>query len=193
MNNDFSHNEPKATLIKLHLGCGTNYMPGWINIDNNSDNNIHQLDMLHDLRQPFPIKDNTVDFIFSEHVFEHLEVSEGIQFAKECLRVLKPEGVARFAMPDISAAVALYNDPDWRQKTTLPQHGIDVKTSCELLNINMRWWGHKWMYNWEELERRLTEAGCMNLLRRKPGQSKHPELQRLETRNESALIVEITK
>lgn len=68
MKNDFSHDEPKARLIKLHLGCGTNYMPGWINIDNNSDNNISKLDMLQDLRQPLPIKDNTVDFIYSEHV-----------------------------------------------------------------------------------------------------------------------------
>ena len=32
--------------IKLHIGCGTLYKENWINIDNNSDNNIEQLDII---------------------------------------------------------------------------------------------------------------------------------------------------
>ena len=28
------------SIVKLHVGCGTNYIDGWVNIDNNSDNNI---------------------------------------------------------------------------------------------------------------------------------------------------------
>ena len=31
--------------LKLNLGCGNDYKEGWINIDNNSANNIKKLDL----------------------------------------------------------------------------------------------------------------------------------------------------
>lgn len=34
-----------SDLIPLHIGCGTLYKEGWINIDNNSDHNIQKLDI----------------------------------------------------------------------------------------------------------------------------------------------------
>jgi len=87
--------------IKLHLGCGTIYKEGWINIDNNSDKNIQKLDLDWDLRNSLPFPDNSVDFIFNEHFLEHLTVEEGIQAIKDFFRVLKPGGTMRIAMPDL--------------------------------------------------------------------------------------------
>lgn len=63
--------------IKLHIGCGTVYKEGWINIDNNSDNNIEKMDFMWDLRKPLPLPENSVDFIYNEHFLEHLTVDEG--------------------------------------------------------------------------------------------------------------------
>lgn len=63
--------------IKLHIGCGTVYKEGWINIDNNSDNNIKKLDFMWDLRKPLPLPENSVDFIYNEHFLEHLTADEG--------------------------------------------------------------------------------------------------------------------
>ena len=59
--------------------------------------------------------------------------------------------------------------------------------------MSFSWWGHKWLYDWEELERRLKEAGYTNVKRCKQGKSTHPELRGLETREESNLIAEVTK
>ena len=57
--------------VKLNLGCGTDYKKGWINIDNNSDDNIEKLDLNWDLRKPLPFKDNSVDFVEHEHFELH--------------------------------------------------------------------------------------------------------------------------
>jgi predicted SAM-dependent methyltransferase len=101
----------------------------------------------------------------------------------------------RIAMPDLESIVELYRRRDWDEHAKLcGKFGLEyVKTPAELLNLNFRKWGHKWVYDWEELERRLKEAGAVNIKRCNLRVSEHPELHMLETRDESTLIAEITK
>ncbi|HSX15575.1 MAG TPA: methyltransferase domain-containing protein [Candidatus Saccharimonadales bacterium] len=180
--------------IKLNVGCGTDYKEGWINIDNNSDNNIEKLDLNWDLREPLPFPDRSVDYIFNEHFMEHLTPEEGIKANQDFLRVLRKGGVLRIAMPNLEETVALYMDKDWRKHTVLNNHGLGfVKTRAELLNMAVRWWGHMWLYDWEELRRRLQDAGAKNITRVKHSTSRHKPLNGLETREESTLIAEVTK
>ncbi len=182
--------------VKLHLGCGTAYKEGWINIDNNSDNNIKLLDLNWDLRNPLPFDDNSADFIFNEHFLEHLTVEEGQRALRDFLRVLKPSGIMRIAMPDLARMIYTYNDPNWKERLMpyLKKFGLDfIQTKAELLNINFRAWGHKWLYDWEELERRLKEAGGQGIVQMEIYKSSHPELCKLETRGESILIAEVSK
>ncbi|WP_168441934.1 class I SAM-dependent methyltransferase [Pontiella desulfatans] len=47
-----------------------------------------------------PFDDETVDFIFSEHFFEHLFLDEAVDLFRECHRVLKPNGLIRTCVPD---------------------------------------------------------------------------------------------
>lgn len=181
-------------IIKLNIGCGTDYKKGWVNVDNNSDNNITKLDLNHDLRNPLPYKDGSVDFIFNEHFLEHLTVEEGQSAIKDMMRVLKPGGVLRIAMPDLEGAVLAYNDAGWKKKKFIKNHQLEfVQTRAEMLNMNFRWWGHQWLYDWEELDRRLRQAGFENFKKCKHGKSNHLDLVGLETRPESVLIVEVTK
>ena len=180
--------------VKLNIGCGTDYKDGWINIDNNSDNNIEKLDLNWDLRTPLPFHDDSIDFIFNEHFIEHLSVEESKNAIKDFMRTLKPGGVLRIAMPDLEAVVQMYNDPEWENKPFIRRFNLEfVKTRAEMLNMNFSWWGHKWLYDWEELDRRLKDLGCNNVKKCKLGQSKHKELQNLETRKESTLIAEVSK
>jgi predicted SAM-dependent methyltransferase len=180
----------------LHLGCGNIYKDGWINIDNNSDNNIQKLDLNWDLRNPLPFPDSSVDFVYNEHFLEHLTVEEGLSAIKDFFRVLKPNGVMRIAMPDLERTVNSYFDENWKEndKAFFEKFGLTfIQTRAERININFRWWGHKWLYDWEELERRLREAGCEKIKRCEIFKSEYKELQNLETRNESVLIAEIVK
>lgn len=181
--------------IKLNVGCGTDYKKGWINIDNNTDNNIEKLDLNWDLRYPLPLPENSVDFIFNEHFIEHLSVEEGQTAIKDLMRVLKPGGVMRIATPDLEYIVEKYINVPIDKDPTLGKFSSlnNIKTRAERMNAGFRFWGHKWLYDWEELERRINEAGYKKVKRCKLDKSKYKELQSLETRSESTLIAEITK
>lgn len=182
--------------LKLHIGCGTNYINGWVNIDNNSDNNISKLDLNWDLRNALPFEDNSADFIYNEHFFEHLTIEEGLKSLQDFKRVLKPDGVLRIAMPDLLDVVKMYNNPNWKTDNAefFQKFGLDfIQTRAEYVNISLRWWGHKWLYDWEELERRLKEAGFAEITQCNLRESQYKELQGLETRNESILIAEASK
>jgi predicted SAM-dependent methyltransferase len=180
--------------IMLNVGCGTDYKEGWINIDNNSDNNIEKLDLNWDLRNPLPFADNSVDFIFNEHFIEHLSVEDGIRANQDFLRVLKPGGVLRIATPDLKVTIDKYINVPVDEDDALKKFGLNfIQTRAERINIGFRWWGHKWIYDWEELERRLKEAGCSKIKRVNLRKSRHKDLNGLETREESTLIAEVTK
>ena len=182
--------------IKLHIGCETVYMDGWINIDNNSDNNIEKLDMNVDLRNRLPFEDDSVDFIFNEHFLEHLTWDEGLQAIKEFMRVLKPGGVLRIAMLDLARSVQIYEDKNWEINNIeyFEKCGMAfIETRAQYLNIAFREWGHKHLYDFEELERLLKKAGCVNIQKRFLHESTHEELRNLETREESTLIVDVQK
>lgn len=182
--------------VMLNVGCGTDYKEGWINIDNNSDNNIEKLELNWDLRYPLPFEKNSVDVIFNEHFIEHLTVKEGQQAIKDFMRVLKPGGVVRIATPDLEIAIDKYINVPIEKDPTIKTFKMDfIKTRAERINMAFHWWGHKWLYDWEELERRLIEAGCdkKKIKRCDLRKSKHKELNGLETREESRLIAEVTK
>lgn len=180
--------------IKLNVGCGTDYKKGWINIDNNSDDNIEKLDLNWDLRNPLPYDDDSVDFIFNEHFIEHLTVEEGQAAIRDFMRVLKPGGIMRIATPDLEVTVDKYVNVPIEKDPVIKKYKMDyIKTRAERINIGFRAWGHKWIYDYEELERRLKEAGCKNIKRQKLRQSSSKDLENLETRDESTLIVEVTK
>ena len=54
--------------------------------------------------------DSSIDYIFSEHFFEHLFLDEALSLLKECCRILKPYGVIRTCVPD--ADLRTYEPPE---------------------------------------------------------------------------------
>ncbi len=96
-------------------------------------------------------------------------------------------------MPDLDDIVNGYTN-DWRRFDWLrwPRHEF-IKTRAEMLNIVFDWWGHRYLYNREELERRLREVGFSNILFFDMGQSEHAALKNLETRDDSRLVAEEIK
>jgi len=58
----------------------------------------------HDVRNPFPLPDNSVDRLHSEDCFEHIERHQYISILNELYRILKPGCRFRLSVPD-------YNNP----------------------------------------------------------------------------------
>ena len=85
---------------KLQIGTGSNVLDGWLN------STLYPFvpgTVFLDASQPFPISTGSFDYIFSEHVIEHLEFAEAETMLREGFRILKPAGRIRLATPDLGA------------------------------------------------------------------------------------------
>ena len=91
--------------VHLHLGCGPNYLPGFVNIDANPRRRV---DLWLDLRNGLPFADGTVDSIYSTHMLEHLYHDELERLLAECWRTLRPGGGVRFIVPNLETAITAY-------------------------------------------------------------------------------------
>lgn len=92
---------------KLDLGCGKNKAEGFTGIDSIKFDNV---DHVFDLRQAWPIADESVDEIHCSHFLEHLDGTERLHFFNELYRVLKKGATARIICPHWSHERA-YGDP----------------------------------------------------------------------------------
>ena len=71
---------------KLQLGAGVTLLEGWLSTDINprSDRSMYL-----DATKRFPFDSNTFDYIYSEHMIEHLSWHQGLHMLRECRRVLR--------------------------------------------------------------------------------------------------------
>ena len=87
-----------------------------------------------------------------------------------------------------------YFNPSWKDHPFIKEFGLGfVQTKAELINIHFRFWGHKHLYDKDELERRLKEVGFENIKFCGQRKSEFAELNNLETRDQSTLIAEVRK
>lgn len=98
--------------LDLHLGCGTKYLPGFVNIDANP---LQKTDVWLDVRCGLPFATASVDSIYSTHMIEHLYPDELDKLLRECARVLKAGSGMRIVVPSLSNAIIAFQEKrnDW--------------------------------------------------------------------------------
>ena len=90
----------------LNIGCGSHFHGDWVNLDvAPRDSAVMPHDVTH---HPLPFAEGTFDAVYHSHVLEHLPKSAVPAFLAECLRVLKPGGTLRIAIPDLERICRLY-------------------------------------------------------------------------------------
>lgn len=176
------------TRRRVHLGCGKNHIPGWLNVDGDANGGP---DLVADLRGGIPLPDNSVELIYSEHLFEHCTLQQGLALFAECFRVLAPGGIIRTAMPDLRDAVRCYLD-NWREQEWVKDFPY-IDSPAHMLNVSVREWGHLYMYDHDELRLRLSQTGFVGIQPCEIGRSKRADLCNLETRPGSSLVIEASK
>lgn len=175
----------KQEILKLNLGSGKIHLPQWINIDYEPG-----ADLVLDLTKKLPFRDNSISFIYSEHFFEHLTYDQGKMLLNECFRCMKEGGLIRIATPDLDLLIQKYLS-DWDNQDWIRSEGSQfIKTRGIMMNVSFYFWGHKFIYNKEDLMNQLSNAGFNDVNQCRWGESSIQEFNNLETRIESTLILE---
>ena len=104
--------------VKLDIGCGNNKKKGFWGMDIIPSSDI---DIVCDVgKYGIPLKDNSVDEIFSFHFLEHVE---DVMFVmEEVYRVLKMGGIVEIVVPHFSN-IGSYH---WLHKTYCNARGLDM-------------------------------------------------------------------
>jgi predicted SAM-dependent methyltransferase len=188
----------------LHIGCGGEIQPGWLNVDRYNA----AADTYLDARNRFPFKDDSFTLIFTEHMLEHLQIDKVQQFLGEVLRVLKPGGVCRITCPDLHlfASNYLVHNDDFFEKV---MQGIEHKRSKRpdlawvvrthgavfMTGVVKEFHGHRWMYDYATLEACLREVGFEKIAQRSFQVSGNTRLANMDNpdREFETLYVEASK
>lgn len=140
--------------MKLHIGCGSNILPGYINIDEynpNADVNLNVMEMNYD--------DESIDVVEGYMILEHLTLSDARKLLKKLYKMLKKGGRLILEVPDMEKVckmiLAFADDPECLEQGPFGFRGIfgdpaGIKSIGDV---------HKWGYTRTSLSALVREAG----------------------------------
>ncbi len=169
---------------KLNIGCGNTKLDGWLNADIFPKSG--QMVYL-DATKTFPFDNETFDYVYSEHMIEHLPFAEGLKMLHECYRVLKKAGKIRISTPDLSSIIALYNTDKTELQKEFINHSAETSNGnvpypfdTYVINNFVRDWGHQFIYDEKVLRFALKKAGFERITRCELNKSEDENLRNLE-------------
>lgn len=214
------------TNILLNIGCGMTPTKGFENYDNSfslklsryplfsailyklqliskaqmdyidfcKKNNIKWANAIKHIPQP----SDSASLLYTSHMLEHLDRAEAAFFLKEALRVLKPGGKIRLAVPDLSKVIEQYNqdkDADAFVESTLMciPNPRSLFQKLRIGFIGNR--HHLWMYDGNSLLKLLEKNGFTNAAVMLSGETSINDLGSLDLseRSEESTYVEAVK
>jgi predicted SAM-dependent methyltransferase len=174
-----------ARPFKLHLGCGDQIMPGWLNIDMEKKGPGIAVMRLPQGLSSFP--DQSVAFVYCSHMLEHLAYpGEAMILCQQIRRILAPGGAVRFVVPGIESIIRAYvaNDGPFFEEQR-KHHPKWCETRLEHLMFALQQDGdHKYGYDFETATKLLHRAGFSHVIDSAHNRSEFPEL-RVDYRDEN--------
>jgi len=155
--------------------------------------NVHDMTNL-----PIPmVSDNEFDGVYSEHFIEHLYKYQGINFLKECMRILKPGGTIRICWPAYEYVERLVGPEDLtkdefvdeyynlyikpKQHDEFKEHMHRSPQEQVALNIIHQAGQHLHVWAKTELMQELSDLGYVNVVDCEYGKSSIIDFNNIET------------
>jgi SAM-dependent methyltransferase len=200
--------EIKPPEIKINIGCGLSGISGWHNLDNSPTVTLSRIPILnrlfktpawprdvrrYDVRKGLRFADGSVRYIYSSHTFEHFTRAESLAIAKDCFRVLEPNGILRIVVPDLELVAREYlADPRPEAVQTFLSR---LSLNHSLKDVLHPGANHSQMFDGKALVHLLREAGFEEPAVSSFGVSAIPEIDaiELEVRRGESLYVEARK
>jgi len=149
-------------VAKIQLGCGGNLLDGWLNTDGQCDGWFHPDSVKLNAAESFALPDSVFDYVYSEHVIEHLTYWQGQNMLQESFRIMKPGARLRISCPDFQFLLDLYQNPSELMTDYMQQTKPDwapYPNAIFTINNYVRDWGHKFIYDQNTLQACLQAAG----------------------------------
>ena len=169
---------------KLNLGSGYHVLDGWLSADIKPT----RQDVLRlDATRKYPFGDQTFDYVYSQHMIEHISYQQGQQMLRECFRILKDDGKIRIATPDLLYLISLYQDDksalqkaymQWITRTFMED--VPICADTFVINHCVRAWGHTFIYDQKILRLALEAVGFREIVQCAINASEDPTLCNLE-------------
>jgi predicted SAM-dependent methyltransferase len=187
----------KEQLKRLQLGTSNSPMAGWLNTDLlPTSRRVTYLDAT----KRFPFSDDIFDYVYSEHMIEHIDHQSAVFMLRECFRVLKPGGKIRISTPDLKVYTSLHSAEktasqtryiDWVIQRFLPD--VDYCKEVFVINNAFRAWGHQFLYDRETIATTMRRIGFENIQCFQPGVSDDENLRGIDSHGKTIECEEINE
>jgi predicted SAM-dependent methyltransferase len=168
----------------LELGAGHRPRAGWLATDiSPRADGIMKLDAC----EVFQIPDECFNFVYSQHMIEHIGYSAGLNMIRECYRILAVGGVLRLVTPSIGFIIKIMSaDRSFLEESYL---SWSLENFCKdaparlpsfFFNNFVRGWSHTFVYDRETLTHSLNASGFGNVIDCRISESVHSSLRDLE-------------
>jgi predicted SAM-dependent methyltransferase len=195
---------------RLNIGCGKNFVPGWLNIGLFPQETIPygtiavqgQSKILNwDMTKDMVLPGNSIKHIFASHFIEHLTFYDAINFYKRCYEILEPGGIVRFSCPDLGLWIKNYTKGNTKffnqyKDTYFGDKGNNIAfTKGQIFMGSLFLWNHKWAYDFESLKEVLERVGFRSIKKHSLHKGEMPELKKIEPKERQfeSLYVEAKK
>lgn len=118
-----------------------------------------------DIADPLPFGDACVDWVYAEHLIEHVPPAVARGWLAEVKRILVPGGLLRLTTPDLAKYADGYVNGDGffakhrRRLRTMRVGPPMPERKAFMMNQIFYLYGHRWLYDLAELRYVLSQAG----------------------------------
>ncbi len=183
--------------LKVNLCSGPVMLKGWVNVDISP-----MADITIDLeKELLPFEDESVDTLVCISAINYFTLQRGYEIIKDVYRVMKDDGIVRFATQDLRILAQKYLERDKEFFFQKLENGQDRFPGITFADKFSQWfYGFetggktcKYVYDYETLSLLFKKAGFEVVEEKKYLESEIPEIKLIDNRPEQMFFLEAKK